>query len=159
MNRVLSLVLISAFLFTVSACGEKKPPDPSAVKSKNVLSVLKDMTQSYEKKTLVSFMSNVSDGYPEKEAFSTTLASIFANYEAIHFNIQYTRMFILVQDRGQIKVTCNWDAEWLAAKGTSQKSGGRVTFAFDPGNFKLVAIEGNNPFIPTESTLKQQPKP
>jgi hypothetical protein len=155
MNRTLSLVMITAFLFTVSACGEKKPPDPSALKSKNVLSVLRDMAQSYEKKALDSFMSSVADGYPERESFSSALASIFANYEAIHFNIQYTKMNILVQDRGPIKVSCNWDAEWLASKGTSQKSGGRITFAFDPGNFKLVAIEGKNPFIPTESTVKQ----
>ena len=155
MRRALSFVLFFTVLFMVSACGEKKPPDPSAVKSKNVLSVLKDMAQSYEKKNLELFLSNVSETYPERAALSDALAAVFANYEAIHFNIQYTKMLILVENRGQIRVTYNWDAEWLTPKGTSQKGGSRVTFAFDPATFKLVAIDGKNPFIPTVSAVKQ----
>jgi hypothetical protein len=155
MKRVLPYFIITALLFTAAACGEKKITDPSAIKSKNILSVLRDLSQSYEKKDLNAFMSNVADSYPEREAFSGALAGLFANYEAIHFSLQYTKMVIMVQDRGQIKVSCNWDAEWLAPKGTSQKSGGRVTYVFDPGSFKLVAIEGQNPFIPVESPVKQ----
>jgi len=154
MNRALSFFILSAFLVTALACSEKKITDASAIKSQNILSILRDMSQSYEKKNLNAFMSNLADGYPERGRFSSTLAEIFANYEAIHFNIQFSKMFILIQDRGQIRVSCNWDAEWLAPKGTSQKSGGRVTFVFDPGNFKLVAIDGKNPFIPVESTVK-----
>jgi hypothetical protein len=154
MNRALSLFILTVFLLTAAACGEKKITGPSAIKSKNILSVLRDLSQAYEKKNLDAFMSNVADGYPERGTFSSTLAALFMNYEAIHFNIQYSKIFILVQDRGQIKVSCNWDAEWLAPKGTSQKSGGRVTFAFDPGNFKLVSIDGKNPFIPVESPVK-----
>ena len=37
--------LITALLFTTSACSDKKPPEQSAVKSKNVLSALRDMRQ------------------------------------------------------------------------------------------------------------------
>jgi hypothetical protein len=155
MNRIVSFFLISAFLLTATACGEKKITDPSAIKSKNILSVLKDLSQSYEKKELDAFMSNVADNYPERNGFSGALTGVFANNDAIHFNIQYTRMVILIQDRGQIKATFNWDAEWLAPKGTSQKNGGRATFIFEPTSFKLTAIEGQNPFIPVENKIQQ----
>ena len=155
MKRILSFFLVMICLHTVSACSSKKPLDPSAIKSKNVLSVLKDMTGFYEKKNLESFMSTVAEGYPKREMFSRSLTEVFSKYTAIHFNVQYSKILIMIQDRGWIKVSCNWDAKWLAPGGTSQKSGGRVTFAFDQGNFKLVAIEGKNPFIPMESAMKQ----
>jgi hypothetical protein len=155
MKRIPLFFIIMAIVFSTSACSAKKPLDLSAVKTKNVLSVLKDLTQFYEAKNLDSFMAYVTTDYQERELFSRSLTEVFAKYKTIHFNIQYTRMLVTIQDRGQIKVSCNWDAEWVAPAGTSQKSGGRATFSFDQTNFKLVAIDGKNPFIPTENTMKQ----
>jgi hypothetical protein len=153
MSRMLSFLAILSLLLTSTACSAKKPLDSSALKSKNVLSVLREMNTSYEKKDLSAFLSDVSDGFRERETFAKSLTAVFAKYEAIHFNIQYTKMLIMIEEKGQIRAAFNWDAEWLAAGGAMQKNGGRVTFVFDPGNFKLLAIDGKNPFVPVE---KQQ---
>ena len=150
MSRMLSFLTILSLLLTSTACSAKKPLEPSALKSKNVLSVLKEMSASYEKKDLSAFLSDVSDGFRERETFAKSLTAVFAKYETIRFNIQYTKMLIMIEEKGQIRAAFNWDAEWLAAGGAMQKNGGRVTFAFDPGSFKLQSIDGKNPFVPVE---------
>ena len=148
MNRMLSLLAVTALLFTASACGGKKPPEQTAVRSKNVLSALRNISAAYEKKDLSSFMANVAPAYRGREALSNSLAAVFSKHEAIHFNIQYTRMLIMVEEKGLIKASFNWDGEWLAKEGTTQKNGGRVTLVFEPESFKLVSIDGKNPFVP-----------
>ena len=148
MKRLFALLFIAALLFAASACSEKKPPEPAAIKGKNVLSALRDMQSAYEKKDLSAFMDNVAPGYQDREAFSRSLAAVFLKNETIHFNIQYTKMVIMLEERGAIKTTFNWDGEWLAVGGTTQKNGGRVTLVFDPGSFKLMSIDGKNPFVP-----------
>ena len=150
MSRTLSLLVIAALLLTASACSSKKPPELSAIRSKNVLSALREMSASYEKKDLSAFMSDVSVGFRDREAFAKSLTAVFAKYETIRFNIQYTKMLIMIEEKGPIRATFNWDAEWLAAGGTTQKNGGRVTLVFDPGSFKLQSIDGKNPFVPAE---------
>jgi len=148
MKPLFTLLAIAALLFTASACSGKKSPDQSAVKSRNVLSALRDIRSAYEKKNLSSFMDNVAPGYQDREALSRSLSAVFLKNETIHFNIQYTKMLIVVEEKGLIKATFNWDGEWLAAGGTTQKNGGRVTLVFDPGSFKLTSIDGKNPFVP-----------
>ena len=66
-------------------------------------------------------------------------------------------MLIMIEEKGAIKTTFNWDGEWLAAGGTTQKNGGRVTLVFEPGSFKLLSIDGKNPFVPqpVEMPVKQ----
>jgi hypothetical protein len=154
MNRTLSLLVITMLVFFAAACSDKKPPDPAAIQGKNVLSVLRAMSQFYETKNLNAFMSDVSANYRDRAAFSSSIAAVFSKYQTIHFNIQYTKMLIMTKEGGQIRTSFNWDAEWLGAKGTSQKNGGRVTLVFEPGKFKLVAIDGKNPFVPVENQGK-----
>jgi hypothetical protein len=148
MKQLFALLAITALLFTASACSGKKPPDQSSIKSKNVLSALRDIGKAYEKKDLSAFMDNVAPGYQDREAFSRSLAAVFLKNETIRFNIQYTKMLIMVEEKGPIKATFNWDGEWLAVGGTTQKNGGRVTLVFDPGSFKLMSIDGKAPFVP-----------
>ncbi len=149
MKQLLSLLAIIALLIiTTSACSSKKTPDQSSIKTKNILSALRDIGKAYEKKDLSSFMDNVAPGYQDREALSSALAAVFLKNETIRFNIQYTKMLIMVQEKGPIKATLNWDGEWLAVGGTTQKNGGRVTLVFDPGSFKLMSIDGKNPFVP-----------
>ena len=148
MKRLFTLLAIAAILFTTSACSAKKPPEQTAVRSKNILAALRDINKAYEKKDLSSFMDNVAPGYQDREAFSSSLAALFLKNETIHFNIQYTKMLITVEAKGPIKATFNWDGEWLAVGGTTQKNGGRVTLVFDPGSFKLMSIDGKDPFVP-----------
>jgi len=148
MKRLFTLLAIAALLFNASACSEKKPPDQSAIKGKNVLSALRDIRSAYEKKDLSSFMDSVAPGYQDRQALSTSLADVFLKNETIHFNIQYTKMLITVEEKGPIKAAFNWDGEWIAIGGTTLKNGGRVTLVFEPGSFKLMSIEGKDPFVP-----------
>jgi hypothetical protein len=128
MNRIVSLLAITALL-------------------------LRELSIAYEKKDHASFMANVSPVFQDREPFSKSLSTVFSNFETIRFNIQYARMLIMVEEKGPIKATFNWDAEWQAAGGTLQKNGGRITLVFEPGSFKLVSIDGKNPFIPQQREL------
>jgi hypothetical protein len=148
MNRIVSLLALTALLFVAPACSAKKTPDQSAVKGRSILAVLKNMRSAYEKKDLSTFMDNVAPGYQDREALSKSLADVFLKNETIHFNIQYTKMLIMVEEKGPIKATFNWDGEWIAVGGTTQKNGGRVTLVFGPGSSKLMSIEGKDPFVP-----------
>ena len=148
MNRIFSFLVVTALLFTSSACGGKKPPEQSAIQGTKVLAALRDISHAFEKKNLPLFMSQVSDNYKDRQAFSASLESVFAKYETVTFTIQYTKMFITIENRGMTKATFTWDSEWQTAGGSTQKNGGRVTFVFDPQDARLVSIDGKNPFIP-----------
>lgn len=147
MRRIIPVFFIVFLILAASACSSKKPPEQAAVRSKNILSVLRDLNKSYEKKDLDAFLSGVASPYSDREAFARSLAGVFSKYETIHFNIQYTKMLIMIEEKGTIKATFTWDGEWIATGGATVKDGGRVTFAFEPKNFKLISIEGKNPFL------------
>jgi hypothetical protein len=147
MNRALSCFTALILLVTASACSAKKPMEETAYKSKTVLSVLRDMSNYYEKKDLDSFMSDVSQSYRGREALAKSLKAVFSKYDSIQFNVQYAKMIILIDQTRQMNVTFTWDAEWTAAGGVSVKDGGRVTLVFEPGDFKLISIDGKNPFL------------
>jgi hypothetical protein len=153
MKRFLSLVVLTALLFTTSACSANKPPELATVRSKRILAVLRDMNNAYEKKDLTAFMADISPNYRERDALSGSLASVFSRYETIRFNIQYSKMFIVLEEKGQVKASFNWDAEWLATGGTTQKNGARVTMVFEAGTFKLLSIDGKNPFVPVQGEI------
>lgn len=152
MNRILALIAITTLLLFSSACSGKKQPEQAAVKSKSALSVLRNMTTAYEKKDLPVLLFDVATNYPDRKAFSASLESVFSATESIKLNIQYTRMMVLVQESGQVKATFNWDGEWLTS-GTNQKNSGRATLLFEPGTFKLLSIEGKNPFVPQQGEM------
>jgi hypothetical protein len=147
MNRILALIAVFSLLIVFPACSGKKPPEQAAVKTKSVLSVLRGMNKTYEQKDLDAFMSDVSASYPGRASFAKSLAEVFAKYEAVHFNIQYARMLIVIEEKGPARTTFTWDAEWLTRGGGTLKDGGRVTLVFEPGGFKLVSIDGKNPFL------------
>jgi len=157
MRRLVTLLFTIAFLMASFSCSSKKLPEQVAVKSKNILTSLREMSQAYEKKDLDTFLSGISDLYPDRDTFAKSLTGVFAKYESIHFNIQYTRMIILIEQNGQIAVTFSWDAEWQTAGGASVKDGARVTMIFEPKSNKLLSIEGKNPFLaqPGETPGKQ----
>jgi len=93
-------------------------------------------------------MNNVAPVYPDREALSRSLADVFLKNETIHFNIQYTKMVILVEEKGPIKTNVQLGRRVACVGGTTQKNGGRVTLVFEPGNFKLMSIDGKDPFVP-----------
>ena len=157
MSRLLSFLTVVMLLLSASACSGKKPPEQTAVKSRNILSVLREMRKSYEQKNLDAFLSDVSSAYRDRESFAKSLTAVFSKYETIHFNIQYAKMIIMIEGKGRIRATFTWDGEWTAAGGTMVKDGGRVTLVFEPDSFKLASIEGKNPFLaqPGETPGKQ----
>jgi hypothetical protein len=155
MYRALNFLVMMALLVTLTACGEKKTPDPAAIQGKNIISVLKAMNGAYEQKDLKAFLSDVTNRYPNRDAFAKSLAGVFEKYQTIRFTIQYSKMLITVKERSVIRVSFNWDAEWINTKGLSQKDGGRVTLVLDAGSFKLVDMDGKNPFIPTPNKEKR----
>jgi len=148
MNRILIFIITVMLLVTSTSSCAKKAPEQTAVKSKNVLAALRDLSKAYEKKDLAAFMAGVAPGYRDRDALAKSVNEVFAKYETIHFNIQYNRMLIMVEEKGMTKAVFNWDAEWLAAGGALQKNGGRITLVFEPGSVKLVSIDGKNPFVP-----------
>ena len=147
MNRIFSFVIITAVLLTASACSTKKLPDQTAYKTKNILSVLRDMDKYYETKDLDAFLSDVSDAYPDRDGFAKALTAVFSKYETIHFNIQYARMIIMIEETRPNEGNLYLGRRMDAAGEASVKDGGRVTLVFEPGDFKLLSIDGKNPFL------------
>jgi hypothetical protein len=157
MTRMLSLLALTALLFVAPACSEKKVPDQAAIKTKNVLTTLRDLGAAYEHKDLSSFMANVAPVYPGREAFSKSLGIVFSKNQTIRFNIQYSKMLITVEEKGNIRTTFNWDGEWHAVEGTTQKNGGQITLVFEPRDFKLLSIDGKDPFVPHPAEIPGKP--
>lgn len=157
MRRLLLLFLIIVFLMTSLSCGSKKVPDQAALKGKDILVMLREISSAYEKKDLNSFLSLLSEKYRDRDDLANSLRGVFAKYETIHFNIQYTRMIIMIEQNGQTASTFSWDAEWQTAGGASIKDGARATLIFEPKSNKLLSIEGKNPFLaqPGEAPGKQ----
>lgn len=155
MNRMLVLIITATLLLAAMACSEKKLPAVAATKSRNMLSVLRELNDAYQKKDLADFMAQVAPLYPEREALSSSLATVFSKFETVSLNIQYTKMLVMIEEKGTVRTTFNWEGAWHKAGGDVQKDGSRVTLVFAPGDFKLLAIEGKSPFVPTESKVKQ----
>lgn len=156
MRRILSILAVTALLVFAAACSSKKPPTPAALQGNKTIAVLKDLSGMYEKKDLAGFMKLVSGSYKDRKEFSAALEAVFAKYEMVHFTVQYSKMFILVADKGPTRATFNWDSDWHTAGGSDVKNSGRATFVFDQKDSRLVSIDGKNPFIPQEIESKHK---
>ena len=93
-------------------------------------------------------MDKVASAYPDREAFAKSVEKIFSTYQTIRFKLHYTKMLVMVQDKGNIKATFTWEGEWKTTGGRIVKDGARVTLVFDPGTYKLLGIDGKNLFMP-----------
>jgi hypothetical protein len=157
MNRFFALTAITFLLVTASACGTAKPPTAPAAQGSKVTAALEDLSSFYGKKDLDAFMGLVHDSFKDRKAFAASIKSVFSKYETVQFTVQYTKMFITIDDKGMARATFNWDSGWETTGGSILKNGGRVVFVFEPKNAKLTAIEGKSPFIPQaiESQRKQ----
>ena len=154
MDRILVLIITATLLLASVACSEKKLPAVAATKSKNMLTVLRELDDAYRKKDLAHFMAQVAPLYPDREALASSLTTVFSKFETVSLNIQYTKMLIMIEEKGTVRTTFNWEGAWQKAGGDVQKDGSRATLVFAPGDFKLLAIEGKNPFLPTENKVK-----
>ncbi len=152
MNRTaVSIVVITLALLT-SACG-KVALGPVGLQGENVLAAVRDLTKAYERRDLDAFMEKVSTAYPDREAFRTSVEKVFATYQTISFKLHYTKMLVVIQEKGNIKATLTWEGEWKTAGGKIVKDGARVTLVLDPGVYRLLGIEGKNLYLPSESPM------
>ena len=151
MNRILSLIIAVLMFLSAVACSKKTPPTQAALQTQGALLTLRDLTGAYENKQLSSFMDKVSKDYPNRQAFSQSVANIFTKYDTIRFTVQYTKMVVMIDEKANMKMTFNWDGEWQTTGGKIVKDGGGVSFFFDPKGARLLSLEGKNPFIPQES--------
>ena len=152
MNRRRLLIILALAVFavaTLSACS-KKPPQIVAKQAGSSLETLRDMTAAYEKKDLGGFLDAFSVDFPDRDALSTAVSGVFKKYATIRFTVQYTKMLIVIDERGRVKLSFTWDGEWRTAGGRLVKDGGRVACALDPKGKRITAIEGRNPFVPAE---------
>lgn len=156
MNRLISALVLTVFFVSVSACSSAKPPAPETVQGNKIIASLKDLNSFYNKKNLAGFMNLVADTFKERKEFADAVGAVFSKYETVQFTIQYTRMFIMIEDKGMARATFNWDSGWQTADGSMLKNSGRTTFAFDPRDAKLVLIEGKSPFIPQAIETQRQ---
>ncbi len=156
MKRLFPLLIVAGLLAILGACGSTKPPTAATVQGSKAITTLKDLSVLYGKKNLPAFMDLIAAGYPERKDFAASVESVFSRYETVQFTVQYTRMYITVEDKGMTKTTFNWDSSWETKGGSIQKNSGRATFVFDPKEGKLLSIDGKNPFIPQ---TVEAPKP
>lgn len=148
MNRLLSVVAVSIFLLMAPACSSKSPRTPPGIEGNRIINALKDLSSAYEKKDLSGFMHLVSDEYPEKQAFASSLESVFSRYKSIQFAVHFSNMLITVEDRGMTRAAFNWNGSWESPGGNTLRNSGRTIFVFEPKGAVLVLIEGRNPFLP-----------
>jgi hypothetical protein len=76
---------------------------------------------------------------------------VFSAYQTIRFKLHFTKILVMVQEKGNIKATFTWEGEWQSTGGKIVKDGARVTLVFDPGTYKLLGIDGKNMFIPSDA--------
>jgi hypothetical protein len=117
MYRKLGVLLFSLLLVLVSASCGKAPLGPVGLQGDNVLAAVRDLAKSYERRDLDAFMEKVSTAYPDRESFRTSVEKVFASYQTISFKLHYTKMLVMIQDKGNIKTTFTWEGEWKSSEG------------------------------------------
>lgn len=146
------LIIIAVLLgLTALSCG-KRPPQQPAIAGGSAVASLRAIVSAYEIKDISSFSGKIARDFPDREAFLRTVAAVFGKYDSIMFRVQYTKMLIMIEEAGGIRLTFTWDAEWRVSDRLT-KDGGRVTFVFDPAGSLLRSIEGKDPFAPDEKRL------
>ena len=148
MNRFFALTAFIILFVTASACSTSKPPTAPAVQGNKVIATLEDLSSFYGKKNLDGFMSRIDGTFKDRQAFAASIQAVFSKHETVQFTVQYTKMFITIDDKGTTRATFNWDSGWETTGGSILKNGGRVVFVFEPKEAKVTAIEGKSPFIP-----------
>jgi hypothetical protein len=151
MHLVRSIVLVVPLLFILS-CG-KEPLKQAGMQGESTLSTVRDLTSAYERRDIEAFMDKVSSAFPDREEFRKSVESVFGTYQTIIQKVQFSRIMITVQDKGNIRATFTWESEWRTMGGKIVKDGARSTLVLDKGTFKLLSIEGKDPYVPAEMPM------
>ena len=150
MHRLRTGIIALTLTIMATACATT-PLGKAGLKGEQTIAAVRDLTSSYEQRNIGAFMDKVSTAYPEREELRRSVERIFSLYQTIRFKVNYTKMVILVQEKGNVKVTFTWEGEWSTSGGKIVKDGARVTLVLDPGVYKLLGIEGKDPFVPSDN--------
>jgi len=153
MYRKLAILLFSLSLVLVSSSCGKAPLGPVGLQAENVLAAVRDLNRAYERRDLDSFMEKVSPAYPDRDGFRKAVENIFLSYQTIKQKVFTNRMEVYVQDKGNIKTAFTWEGEWQTKGGKIVKDGARSTLVLDKGVFKLMDVEGKNPYLLYENPV------
>ena len=148
MKRSLTHLAFALFLLSAAACSSTQPPAAPALQGNKVISTLKDLASFYQKKNLPGFMGRIDESFKDRREFEGTVRSVFSKYDTVQFSVQYSKMFITIEDKGMTRATFNWNSGWETSGGSMLKNSGRAIFVFEPKDARLVSIEGKNPFLP-----------
>ena len=152
MKRSFAAVITLLLALMISSCSTV-PLGKAGIQGESTLAAIRDLTGAYERHDLDAFMEKVATAYPERDAFRTSVEKVLSTYQTIRFKLHFTKVLVMVQEKGNIKATFTWEGEWRTTGGKIVKDGARVTLVFDPGTYKLLAIDGTNMFIPSDSPV------
>lgn len=150
MNRPFTAVIVLILALILSSCSTV-PLGKAGLQGESTLAAVRDLTGAYEKREFDAFMDKISTAYPDREGFGKSVEKVFSTYQTIRFKLHFTKILVMVQDKGNIKATFTWEGEWRTTGGKIVKDGARITLVFDPGTYKLLAVDGKNMFIPSDS--------
>jgi len=152
MNRIAMTITVITLALLANACG-KAPLGPVGLQSEKVISSVRDLKSTYERRDIDAFMDKISTTYPDRENFQRQVEKIFSTYQNIRFKLHDNKMLVVIPDKGNIKATFTWEGEWKTAGGRVVKDGARITLVLDPGSYRLVGIDGTNMFVPSEVSV------
>jgi len=150
MKRSYAAVITLLLVFVISSCATS-PLGKAGLQGEGTLAAIRDLTGAYEQRKFDAFMEKISTAYPDRDGFGKSVDKIFSTYQIIRYKLHFTKIIVLVQDKGNIKATFTWEGEWKTTGGRIVKDGARVTLVFEPDGYKLVGIDGKNMFIPSDS--------
>lgn len=153
MRRIQSLLSILIVLLFAVSCGEKTPPPPESLMGKKMLGAVQDLQRSYSAKDLEGVMDRVAPRFADRDGLVRTLKAVFAKYDTVSLAFQETKMLVEVPDRGDVRITLNWQGEWRTAGGDRLKDGARVTLLMDRATGQLAGIDGRSFFVPVQKQL------
>jgi hypothetical protein len=145
MNRILALLLLAVPLLFASCA--KEPLKQAGIQGEATLEAVRGLTSAYEHRDLEGFLDRVSPAYDGRETLRKEVEKVFAAYQNIGFTVQTRKMLFTVEHNGNIRATFTWEGEWRTTGGRIVKDGARVTFVLDAGTYKLLYIDGKNPFV------------
>ena len=150
MNRSFAAAIALFLALAISSCATT-PLGKAGIQADSTLTAIRGLIGAYERRDIDAFMEKVATAYPDRAAFQTSVEKIFTTYQTIRFKLHFTKILVMVQEKGNIKATFTWEGEWQTTGGRIVKDGARVTLVFDPGTYKLLGIDGKNMFIPSDN--------
>ena len=148
MKRTFSALFVAILAIMASSCA-KEPLKEAGIMGERTYAVIRDLNSAYERRDLDAFMEQIGSAYPDRDAFRKNVEQVFLSYQTIKQKIYTNRMQIIVQEKGNIKAVFTWEGEWQTQGGKIVKDGARSTLVVDKGEYRLIGIEGKNPFLVT----------